>query len=125
VAYQDMLVERRSHVAIITLNRPERMNSMGGALVEDAIDALQQLHADRDARCHHHRRGRPGVLRHRLGKGALWRSVRPDRPLSGRGRRVFFAARGRRRQSITRTSDDHREGVTAFREKRAPHFRGR
>ena len=50
MTYQDILVERRGHVAIITLNRPERMNSMGGTLVEDAIDALQQLHADRDVR---------------------------------------------------------------------------
>ena len=50
MTYQDILVERRGHVAIVTLNRPERMNSMGGTLVEDALDALQSFHTDRDVR---------------------------------------------------------------------------
>ncbi len=50
MTYQDILVERQEHVAIITLNRPERMNAMGGTLVEDTIAALQQFHTDRDVR---------------------------------------------------------------------------
>lgn len=30
MTYQDIIIERRGHVAMVTLNRPERMNSMGG-----------------------------------------------------------------------------------------------
>jgi 2-(1,2-epoxy-1,2-dihydrophenyl)acetyl-CoA isomerase len=50
VAYQDILVDHHDAVAIITLNRPERMNSMGGTLVEDTIDALASFQTNRDIR---------------------------------------------------------------------------
>lgn len=50
MAYQDILVDQHDAVAIITLNRPERMNTMGGTLVEDTIDALASFHTNRDIR---------------------------------------------------------------------------
>ncbi len=50
MTYQDILVGRRGQVAIITLNRPERMNSMGGTMVEDSIAALQSFQTDREVR---------------------------------------------------------------------------
>jgi enoyl-CoA hydratase len=48
--YQDILIERRDAVAIITFNRPERMNTMGGTLVEDTIDALTHVQQDHEVR---------------------------------------------------------------------------
>lgn len=50
MTYQDILVERRDAVVILTFNRPERMNAMGGTLVEDTIDALTQLQRDHAVR---------------------------------------------------------------------------
>ena len=50
MSYQDILVEQRDSVATITFNRPERMNAMGGTLVEDTIDALQCFQTDSDVR---------------------------------------------------------------------------
>jgi 2-(1,2-epoxy-1,2-dihydrophenyl)acetyl-CoA isomerase len=43
MSYQDILVEQRDAVAIVTFNRPERMNTMGGTLVEETIAALQSF----------------------------------------------------------------------------------
>jgi enoyl-CoA hydratase len=38
----------RSHVALVTLNQPERLNSMSFGLVEALYDALRQVAADND-----------------------------------------------------------------------------
>ena len=50
MTYQDILVDERDHIATITFNRPERMNAMGGSLVEDSIAALQSLQTNNDVR---------------------------------------------------------------------------
>lgn len=50
MTYQDIRIEQRHTVLIITFNRPERMNTMGGTLVEDTIDALTRLSRDQEVR---------------------------------------------------------------------------
>lgn len=47
----DVLVERRGGVALITLNRPETLNAMGGELVPSLAAALAEVEADRAVRC--------------------------------------------------------------------------
>ncbi|MHB8576128.1 MAG: enoyl-CoA hydratase/isomerase family protein [Dehalococcoidia bacterium] len=49
--YADILFEKRDDgVAVITLNRPEFMNSLGGDLVNELIDALGRSRRDDDVR---------------------------------------------------------------------------
>ena len=48
--YQDILVTQQDTVAIVTLNRPERMNTMGGTLVEDTIAVLTSFQQDQNVR---------------------------------------------------------------------------
>jgi enoyl-CoA hydratase/carnithine racemase len=43
----DLLVERRGATTLMTINRPERMNSLGGSVVADLERAVQELNADR------------------------------------------------------------------------------
>ena len=37
--YQDLTLERRGHVALMTLRRPEKLNALG-ALLHDEIEAV-------------------------------------------------------------------------------------
>lgn len=50
MVYQDILVTQQDTVAIVTLNRPERMNTMGGTLVEDTIVVLTRFQQDQNVR---------------------------------------------------------------------------
>jgi enoyl-CoA hydratase len=50
VTYGDILVEQHDAVVILTFNRPERMNTMGGSLVEDTIAALADYQQDHQVR---------------------------------------------------------------------------
>ena len=50
MVYQDILVTQQDTVAIVTLNRPERMNTMGGTLVEDTIAVLTRFQQDQNVR---------------------------------------------------------------------------
>jgi enoyl-CoA hydratase len=50
LTHQDILIERHDTVAVLTFNRPERMNTMGGSLVEDTIAALASFQMDRTVR---------------------------------------------------------------------------
>ncbi|MGQ4810006.1 Short-chain-enoyl-CoA hydratase [Candidatus Entotheonellaceae bacterium PAL068K] len=50
MAYQDILVDQRDAVAMVTFNRPERMNTMGGSFVEETIAALASFRQDNTIR---------------------------------------------------------------------------
>lgn len=50
MSYSDILYSVEGHIAMLTFNRPERMNAMGGMLVEESIDALRKAQADPDVR---------------------------------------------------------------------------
>ncbi len=50
MVYQDILVTQQDTIAIVTLNRPERMNTMGGTLVEDTIAVLTSFQQDHNVR---------------------------------------------------------------------------
>jgi enoyl-CoA hydratase len=45
-----LLVERRGHVALLTFNRPEKLNALSGALRRAFLAALSLLAADEDVR---------------------------------------------------------------------------
>ncbi|GIW19429.1 MAG: enoyl-CoA hydratase [Tepidiforma sp.] len=47
----DVLLERRDGVALVTLNRPETLNAMGGELVPHLAEALADCEADPAVRC--------------------------------------------------------------------------
>ena len=46
MAYQDILYEVDDRVAVITLNRPERMNAFGATVREEMVAAIEEADAD-------------------------------------------------------------------------------
>ena len=49
--YQNILVERRGAVGIITLNRPQALNALNAALISELAAAIEALeHDERSAR---------------------------------------------------------------------------
>lgn len=46
VKYKTILIEKREHVGIITLNRPKRRNALSVQLVAEMLEALQKLDDD-------------------------------------------------------------------------------
>lgn len=46
MTYENIIVERRDAVGLITLNRPEALNALSTALLRDLADALDDLEAD-------------------------------------------------------------------------------
>lgn len=44
----DLLVERHDHISVFTLNRPEKLNSLGGTLSADLTSAMADFDADPD-----------------------------------------------------------------------------
>jgi enoyl-CoA hydratase len=46
MAYQNILVETRGHVGLITLNRPKALNALNAALVAELAQALDAFEAD-------------------------------------------------------------------------------
>jgi len=42
----DLLVERRDHISVFTLNRPEKLNSLGGTLSAELTSAMADFDAD-------------------------------------------------------------------------------
>jgi len=50
MAYECLLFEVKDHIATLTLNRPERLNALGGTLREDLIDAFSRVSRDDEVR---------------------------------------------------------------------------
>jgi crotonobetainyl-CoA hydratase len=46
----DLLYEKRDHYAIFTMNRPERLNALGGSMQEDLVEAIADFEADPEMR---------------------------------------------------------------------------
>ncbi len=46
----DLLYEKRDHVAVFAMNRPERLNALGGTLMADLTAALADFDADPEMR---------------------------------------------------------------------------
>lgn len=51
MAYENILVERRGGVGLITLNRPKALNALCAALIDELAHALDDLEADADIGC--------------------------------------------------------------------------
>jgi enoyl-CoA hydratase len=49
--YQTILTETRGPVTLITLNRPQALNALNSAVLEDLIDAFAKFEADPSQRC--------------------------------------------------------------------------
>ena len=48
--YKTILIEKKNHIAILTLNRPERLNAINSELKKELRHALDELEADDDVR---------------------------------------------------------------------------
>ncbi len=46
MAFDNILVERRDNVGLITLNRPKALNALSGPLMDDLARALDELEDD-------------------------------------------------------------------------------
>jgi enoyl-CoA hydratase/carnithine racemase len=46
MAYQEVIVDRQGRVGIVTLNRPQRLNSLGPPMTEEMRQALEEFNAD-------------------------------------------------------------------------------
>jgi enoyl-CoA hydratase len=46
-----VLTERDGPIAVVLLNRPQQLNALSGALMDELVDALQDLDHDDDIRC--------------------------------------------------------------------------
>lgn len=48
--YETILVEKKGHIAILTFNRPEKLNAVNPQLKHEVCEALDELEADSDVR---------------------------------------------------------------------------
>src|SRR3990172_4154666 len=51
MSYENILVETRGRVGLITLNRPKALNALNDALMDDLGDALAKFDADENIGC--------------------------------------------------------------------------
>ena len=95
--YEDLTLEKQNGVAIVTLQRPEKMNAMGPRLVHELLNVLESTRHDDSVKAMVPDRSRPRLLRRRRrlrrprGAQALGRTRRsrqlppsprsPNRPL--------------------------------------------
>ena len=47
---EHVLLEKKDHVALVTLNRPERMNAFGGLMRQEIVEVLEESARDREVR---------------------------------------------------------------------------
>jgi 2-(1,2-epoxy-1,2-dihydrophenyl)acetyl-CoA isomerase len=50
-SYETLLYEKRDHVLLLTLNRPDKLNAWSVRMELEFLEALEELNADRDLRC--------------------------------------------------------------------------
>lgn len=48
---EHVLLDKKDHIATITLNRPERYNSFGGLMRQEIVQVLEDVAKDKDVRC--------------------------------------------------------------------------
>ncbi|MXX20027.1 MAG: enoyl-CoA hydratase/isomerase family protein, partial [Dehalococcoidia bacterium] len=46
----DLLYDKRDQFAVFTMNRPERLNALGGTMMDDLQEALADFNADPEMR---------------------------------------------------------------------------
>ncbi len=51
MTYENILVETRDNVGLITLNRPKALNALSAGLVKDMAAALDAFEVDANVRC--------------------------------------------------------------------------
>lgn len=51
MAYETIKYEKEDHVAIVTLNRPHRLNSMSPQLVNELVQVIDEIDKDDNVRC--------------------------------------------------------------------------
>ena len=49
--FDDIIVETRDHIAVVTMNRPEKLNAFRAQTAFEMKDALDAIDADDDVRC--------------------------------------------------------------------------
>ena len=50
MTYQYLKVQKNDHVALVTLNRPEKLNTLSADMMEEIIQAAQAFHRDEETR---------------------------------------------------------------------------
>jgi len=53
--YENILVETRGRVGLVTLNRPKALNALNDSLMNELGDALAKFEGREDRRDRHHR----------------------------------------------------------------------
>lgn len=48
--YETILIEKRGNVAIVTINRPEKLNALGSKVHQEGVHALEELRKDSEVR---------------------------------------------------------------------------
>ena len=48
MSYENLLIEKQDHVAVVTLNRPERLNALNKGLQQDLLAVCEEVKADDD-----------------------------------------------------------------------------
>jgi 2-(1,2-epoxy-1,2-dihydrophenyl)acetyl-CoA isomerase len=49
--YETLIYEKKGHVVLLTLNRPDKLNAWSWRMETEFLQALEELNADRGARC--------------------------------------------------------------------------